>query len=251
MEAMVSQVLRRGAIAGITLLVLEAAYAVLRPGPHLEHFDPSGEFGDPASPTLRVAVLGDSSVTAPGVTGPHEIWVSLVCARLAETRHIVLRSFAVGGSRAHDVIAGQLEGAIAFAPDVVFVSVGANDVIKGVSLRRFEANLDQLIGSLTDTGARVILTGVGVIGTIPRLYPPLSSLMSRRAHRFDRVHWRVAQAHGADVIDQRADDARIWNTDRTLWAADYFHVSAAGHARWADTAWRTVEPLMNGSRESG
>lgn len=251
MEAMVRQLVRRGAFVGLALLALEAVYAVLRPAPRLDHFDPSGEFGDPSSPTLRIAVLGDSSVTAPGVAGPHEIWVSLVCTRLAETRHIVLQSFAVGGSMAHDVIAGQLDEAIAFAPDVVFVSVGANDVIKGVPIRRFEANLDHLIGSLTKTGARVILTGVGVIGTIPRLYPPLSTLMSRRAQRFDRVHWRVAATHGADVINQRADDARIWNTDRTLWAADYFHVSAAGHARWADTAWLTVEPLMNGSRGPG
>ena len=79
---MVSRILRRGAIAGVTVLGLEAAYAVLRPAPELEEFDPSGEFGDPTSPTLRVAVLGDSSVTAPGVAGPHEIWVSLVCERL-------------------------------------------------------------------------------------------------------------------------------------------------------------------------
>lgn len=247
---MVSQIVRRGAIAGLTLLGLEAAYAVLRPAPVLEDFDPSGHFGDPSQPTLRVAVLGDSSVTAPGVSGAHEIWVSLVCGRLAESKHVVLKSFAVGGSMVHDVIADQLDDAVAFEPDVVFVSIGANDAIKGVPIRRFESNLDHLVGRLVATGARVILTGVGVLGTIPRLYPPLSTLMSRRAERFDRAHWRVAAAHDAVVIDQRADDARIWNTDRTLWAADYFHVSAAGHARWADTAWRTVGPLMNGARES-
>lgn len=247
---MVRQLVRRGAIAGLALLGLEAAYAVLRPAPHMEQFDPSGEFGDPSHPTLRVAVLGDSSVTAPGVTGPHEIWVSVVCSRLADTRHVILQSFAVGGSMAHDVIADQLDNAITFEPDVVFVSVGANDAIKGVPIRRFEANLHRLIARLSDTGAMVILTGVGVMGTIPRLYPPLSTLMSRRAERFDQVHWRVAEAHGATVIDQRTDDARIWNTDRSLWAADHFHVSAAGHARWAETAWRTIDPLMNGASES-
>lgn len=248
---MVSQLLRRGAIAGLALLGIEAVYAVLRPAPRLDEFDPSGEFGDPSNPTLRVAVLGDSSVTAPGVAGPHEIWVSLVCDRLAESRHIVLQSFAVGGSMAHDVLDHQLDDAIAFEPDVVFVSVGANDVIKGVPIGRFAANLDLLVERLTSEGIKVVLTGIGVLGTIPRLYPPLSTMMSRRARRFDRVHWKVGSAHGAAVIDQRADDPGIWNTDRSLWAADYFHVSAAGHARWADTAWRTVGPLLNGARESG
>jgi len=241
---MVRRLIRRVTIGALALIGLEAAYAVLRPAPSLEHFDPSGEFGEPSSPTLRVAVLGDSSVTAPGVAGPHEIWVSLVCRRLAESRHVVLRSFAVGGSRAEDVIDCQLDEAIDFAPDLVFVSVGANDAIKGVPLRRFAANLDHLISTLSATGAMVVQSGVGVLGTIPRLYPPLSTLMSRRAHRFDRVHWEVAAAHATAVVDQRSDDADLWNNDHTLWAADFFHVSAAGHARWAETTWRTVAPLI-------
>lgn len=247
MGIVVRQILRRGAVAGLTLLGLEAAYAVLRPAPRLEQFDPSGEFGDPANPTLRVVVLGDSSVTAPGVAGPHEIWVTLICARLAETRHVVLRSFAVGGSRADDVLANQLDDAIAFDPDVVFVSVGANDALKGVPIRRFASNLDLVIGKLAGTGAVVIQSGVGFLGTIPRLYPPLSNMMERRAQRFDRVHWQVAEAHGTAVVDQRSEDSSIWNSDRSLWASDFFHVSAAGHARWADTIWRTVGPLMNGA----
>lgn len=217
---------------------------MLRPVPILEQFDPSGEFGDPDAPTMRVAVLGDSSVTAPGVTGPHEIWVSLICARLAETRHVVLQSYAVGGSMAHDVMANQLDDAQVFEPDLVFVSVGANDVLKGVPIRRFEANLDDLIGRLAATGATVVQSGVGHLGTIPRLHPPLSSILARRAVRFDRVHWRIAAKHGSTVVDQRSDDARIWRKDRSLWAEDLFHVSPAGHARWAETTWRSVGPLV-------
>ncbi|MGH3649736.1 MAG: SGNH/GDSL hydrolase family protein [Acidimicrobiia bacterium] len=244
---MVRRLIRRGAIAGLVVLGLEAAYAVLRPAPRLEDFDPSGVFGEPSNPSLRVAVLGDSSVTAPGVAGPHEIWVSLICERLARDRHVVLESFAVGGSTAHDVIADQLEEAVRFEPDLVFVSVGANDAIKGVPLGRFAANLDHLISALVDTGAVVVQSGVGLLGTIPRLHPPLSHLMSRRAERFDRVHWRIADTHGTAVVDQRSDDAGVWNNDRSLWAEDYFHVSAAGHVRWADTVWRTVDPLLNGT----
>lgn len=246
---MVGKLLRRGAIAGFALLGVEAAYALLRPTPILEQFDPSGEFGEPASRTLRVAVLGDSSVTAPGVAGPHEIWVSLICTRLAETHHVLLQSFAVGGSMAHDVITEQLDDTIEFEPDVVFVSVGANDAIKGVPIRRFEENLDHLIGALVESGAVVVQSGVGFLGTIPRLYPPLSTLMERRARRFDAVHWRVAETYGSAVVDQRSDDPTVWNRDRSLWAEDFFHVSAAGHARWADTVWLTVGPLLDGSRE--
>jgi lysophospholipase L1-like esterase len=244
---MVGNLFKRGAMGGLALLSIEAVYALLKPTPVLESFDPSGSFGDPTFPLLRVFVLGDSSVIAPGVEGPEEIWVSLVCQRLAVEHHVVLESFAVGGSMAHNVIADQLPKALSGQPDLIFVSIGANDVIKGVPTGRFARNLDHLIGELSATGATVVQSGVGYMGTIPRLYPPLSNLMARRAERFDRVHWKVAETHGTWVVDQRSDDANLWHRDRSLWAADLFHVSAAGQARWADTAWRTVGPLMNGS----
>lgn len=248
---MVGSFVRRGVIACAAILGAEAAYAILKPAPDLEDFDPSGEFGDLSNPILKVAVVGDSSVTAPGVAGPEEIWVSILCRRLAERYHVNLRSFAVGGSTARTVVEEQLDETLAFSPDVVFVSVGANDALRGIPLRTFRLHLDHLIEQLTGIGAVVIQSGVGVLGTIPRVYPPLSGLLSFRAQLFDDVHRQVARIYGAHVVDQRSDDEALWRSDRSLWAADDFHVSAAGHARWADTAWKTVGPLLNGSGGPG
>lgn len=241
---MVVSHLKRGATIFAFLVGAETAYAVLRPSPHLPDFDPSGEFGDTTKPELRVAVLGDSSVTAPGVEGPDEIWIRIVCHRLAETHHVLLNSFAVGGSRASDLIENQLDRAIDFDPDLAFVAVGANDVIKAVPLRQFEENLDALVRRLVATRATVILSGVGDLGTIPRLYPPLSSLITRRSLRFDQAHWRVAKRFGCYVVPHRSDDRRLWTRDLDLWSPDLFHVSANGHRRWADYTWKTVEPLV-------
>ena len=138
---MVPRLLKHGVAAGAVIIGAEAAYAVLRPTPRFAEFDPSGSFGEPHHPPIRVAVLGDSSVTAPGVAGPEEIWVTRVCRRLAETRHVTLQSYAVGGSKAADLIENQLDHTLAFSPDLVLVAVGANDVIRGVSLRAFEGQL--------------------------------------------------------------------------------------------------------------
>ena len=244
---MVRRLLKRGALVGTAVVGLQAAYAVLRPSPEQDDFDPSGEFGTVDKPQLRVAVLGDSSVTAPGVAGPHESWISLICDRLGAKYHVTLRSFAVGGSKADDLVAEQMAGAVAFGPDLIFVSVGANDVIKGVPRRQFELNLDRLIAGLNESGATVIQSGVGELGTMPRLFPPLSQMMNRRSRRFDASHWRVAETHGTIVVNQRSDDRDVWYQDRELWSADLFHVSAKGHARWAETLWRTVDPIVNGA----
>jgi len=242
----VRHLIKRGAIAGVVVIAVEAAYAFLRPAPTLEEFDPSDSFGDPTLPELRVAVLGDSSVTAPGVAGPEEVWISLVSRRLGADHHVILESLAVGGSCAHDLIQNQLAPAIEFDPDLIFVSVGANDLIRGVSRKRFETNLDHLVGELSVTGATIILSGVGDLGTIPRLHPPLRHLVSHRSAGFDHIHRRVAARHGAHVVEQHADQPEVWYLDRSLWAADLFHVSAAGHRRWADVVWATLEPQLNG-----
>ncbi len=246
---MVTGLLKKGFTAGAIVVGAEVAYAVLRPVPDLEEFDPSGQFGDPDLPSLRVAVLGDSSVTAPGVKGPEDIWVTHLCQRLAGKWHVDLRSFAVSGSKASDLIRDQLDPALACQPDIVIVSVGANDAIKGVTHRAFEDHLDQLLAAFEDTGALVVTSGVGDMGTIPRLYPPLRNMMTRRSAAFDRIHHAVAGRHGAYVVEQRADNPSIWYQDSGLWSADLFHVSPAGHQRWADAAWRTLEPLLAGRDE--
>lgn len=241
---MVRRYVARGIAAGLSVLILEAAYAVLRPSPLQEDFDPSGHFGDEANPELKVAVLGDSSVTAPGVAGPDETWVRLICERLAADRHVVLRSFAVGGSMAHDLVGDQLQPALDFEPDVVFVSVGGNDLIKGVSKRRFALNLDMLVGRLSHSDAVIIQSGLGDLGTIPRLMPPLRNLISRRSAAFDQIHKVVASRYGTHVVEQRSDSLDVWYEDRSLWSPDLFHVSARGHERWANVIWATLEPLF-------
>lgn len=242
--------LKRIVLAGGAVLLGEALYALLRPVPDLEEFDPSVELGDPDHPTLRVAVLGDSSVTAPGVATVEEIWVSRVAARLAETRHVILQSFATGGARVSDLIAHQLEPALDCRPDLVFLSVGANDALKGVPIWRFERRLDKLVSAFTTTGATVIQSGVGDLGTIPRLYPPLRNLLSSRALAFDRAHRRVAWRHGSTVVTQRTADHQVWYQDRDLWAEDLFHVSAAGHERWAGVTLEALQPLLGDTHGS-
>jgi lysophospholipase L1-like esterase len=235
---------RKAAFFGFALIGAEVAYAILRPAPRLPEFDPSGEFGDPSNPTVRIAVLGDSSVTAPGVRHPDEIWIRIAVRRLAEQRHVVLASQAVGGSKAVDVRNGQLHAALEFQPDIAVISVGANDAIRGVPLRRFENDLDHTVAALRDSGAAVILSGVGDLGTIPRLHEPLRSLMTARSLAYHRVHQKVAERHGAIVAEHRNDDRTLWLRDRSLWSEDLFHVSALGHARWAEYAIRALQPVL-------
>lgn len=234
-----------GGFTGLALIVgLEALYAVLRPAPKQEEFDPSATFGDSSLPPLRVAVLGDSTITAPGVGDATEIWVSLISQRLAATHHVTVKSFAIGGSMAHNLVTEQMEPALEFGPNLVIISVGANDALKGVTPKKFEENLEMLVSRFRSSGAVVVQSGVGDLGTIPRLLPPLRQLLSRRALQFNQIHESVAGKNGGWVVPQRDSPAGLWYHDRGMWSADLFHVSSRGHKVWADLGWKTVAQAM-------
>lgn len=236
-------------MAGVAVVGIEVLYAILRPAPKQTEFDPSAVFGTDDAEPLRVAVLGDSTVTAPGVEGPNEIWITHVCQRLADHFRVELMSYAVGGSMAHDLVADQMTPALLFQPDVVILSVGANDALKGIQPARFEQNLDTLVSAFVEAGATVIQSGVGDLGTIPRLYPPLRQMLTRRALRFNAVHERVAERYGTWVVPQRNSPVELWG-DRAMWSADLFHVSAEGHRVWGDLTWLTVARALEIDEET-
>lgn len=242
---MVRRLITRGAFAGAILLAAEAAYAILRRTPRLDDHDPSGMFGEETDPPFRLAVLGDSTVTGPGVLSADSTWARIIANSVAALGYRVeLRSFAVSGSRTRDLIITQMLPALDWDPDLFLVSIGANDLIKGGSASQFEFDLDHLIGGLTQGRAPVVQKGLGDLGTIPRLVPPLRGMITRRSLIFDDIQRRVAARHGSTVVEHRTDSRRVWLDDRELWAEDLFHISAKGHQRTARFIWMTVEPLL-------
>ena len=241
---MLRRIFKTTLLAGFALVGLEAAYAVLRPAPRLPEFDASGVFGHEEDEPLTMVVIGDSSVTAPGVSDIDRIWVRDVARRIAEHRNVHLHSLAIGGATTGSVIRDQLDDAVALGPRLALVSVGANDAIRSLPLGRFDRELEEITTRLQEAGALVLLSGVADLGTIPRLRPPLRGIITRRSLAYDNVHRRLAERTGAIWLNPRQDDRELWLRDRSLWSEDLFHVSAYGHSRWADATWRVVAPVL-------
>lgn len=111
-------------------------------------------------------------------------------------------------------------------------------------MRRLAANLDQIVSTLTAAGARVVCSGVGDLGTIPRLRPPLRQMVSRLGRRADRVHADVCVRHGAVKVEQWDWSRQQFRTRRDVWSADFFHPNAAGQMVWADNCWSALGPVL-------
>ncbi len=204
--------------------------------PSLPNQDPSGVFGNPSAPLLRIVALGDSSITAPGVEDLDNVWVRRAALDLARHNRVELISLAVGGSRIRDVIEGQLQAAVDLAPDIAVVSVGANDAIRGTPVRRFRRDLDHVLGRLESSAGSIVVMGVGNLGTIPRLPRSLRPYLTRRSKVFDAISIQavVARPHSVKVHTRGPISTAF--DDRSLFAADMFHAGDAGHVIFAAEA---------------
>ena len=238
------------AVGGILAAeIFEAAYR-----PELPSFADhvlDGTFGDPTAPRLRLAFVGDSTITGPGVEPIDATWPRRVAHHFAADHHVDLVVTAVGGSKAVDVLTTQVPAALEARPDVVVLSVGGNDALRGTPIAGFEARYGIILDRLTAV-APVVACGIGDFGTIPRL-PPLARGLARvRSRAVDRAIARAA----AGRSDVRKTDSwgarwRPFATDPELWADDLFHASARGHALYAEATIPLIEDLLHLGRPGG
>lgn len=220
--------------AAVWGLVMQAYRAARAPVPMFADLDASGEYGAGEGPPVRVAVLGDSTLTGPGLDGGAEIFVAQAAARLPH--RVRLEHHAVGGARVHDVLHRQLARVLAEPPAIAFLSVGANDVIHGTPIRRFARDLQVVLMTLAAVGVETLACGIADLSVLPRVPRTLKPLLAARSAGLDRRHERVVDAmDGAMRIppDRLTNPLfRTWGA--ALFTADRFHPNATGHGVWAE-----------------
>jgi lysophospholipase L1-like esterase len=213
--------------------------------PTFANQDPSGVFGDPEAPPLRVVALGDSSVTAPGVEDLDNVWIRRVAHRMADRYRVELISLAVGGAKARDVVEGQLDEAVRLSPNVATVSVGANDAMRGVSTRAYQRHLTTIVQRLAATGAGVVVWGVGDLASIPRLPRSLRRYIAARSRAFDEIARAVVlESPQAVKAHARGRSSTAFFDDPSLFAGDLFHAGDEGHAIFAEDVMPAFEAAV-------
>lgn len=229
--------------AGAVFLLSQVLRAARRSDlPSFPNQDVSGRFGDPGLPQLTVVAVGDSSLTAPGVEQLDNVWIRRVVNAFTDRHYVRLISLAVGGSKARDVIEGQLPAAVDVDADIAVVSVGSNDAIRAVGVERYAQDLDHIITELEGAAGAVVVLGMGDLGSIPRLPRSLRPYLTRRSKAFNEAAREVALRHARVV--KVYTGGRIWHAfweDRTLFASDLFHASDDGHGVFAAEAMPAFE----------
>jgi acyl-CoA thioesterase-1 len=195
------------------------------------------------SRSLRFSILGDSVWRCPGVPTAARLRVQLRDALRARGYDVTLRNHSLEGATSQDGIA-YLDWVLRYRPDVVLVSLGANDsfVWGKDNVDAIERNLGVIIDELRRAGVMVLLAGMRVRYDFEWRYKwrmlgkaILNSALSACGlrHRFDAnslqytrrfngLYGRVAERHGVPLYPYVLE-----GVEGDMWQ-DMYHLNATG-----------------------
>jgi lysophospholipase L1-like esterase len=155
----------------------------------------------PLDGPLTYVAIGASDAVGWGVPDrDRDGWVAVFRQRLPQPAELV--NLGVGGTLLHEAIQYQLPRAVSAQPDLITIWLVVNDVIAGVPLDQYKANLHRMLRELREKTKAVI-----AIGNAP--YPPATldpwgfpEIIKRTvAGRWNSVIAGAARTHGAILVD--------------------------------------------------
>ncbi len=127
----------------------------------------------------------------------------------------------------------RLSEVLSYKPRVVIVEFGGNDGLRGLPIATTRANLEQIIVSLRNAGATVVLAGM----TLPPNYGP------DYIHSFEEIYRNLAAKYKLTRIPFLLEGVATVAT-RNLMQRDGLHPTAQGNAIVAQTVMRYLKPLL-------
>jgi phosphatidylinositol alpha 1,6-mannosyltransferase len=186
----------------------------------------------------RFVALGDSLTeglcdTSRMAAGEYRGWADRLATMLAQGRgRFEYANLAVRSRRVRDLVDEQAPRALAMAPDLVAVFMGANDLVgHAADPVRLARQVEEVVRGLRAAGSDVLL----VTPFLPDR--PAARIFARRFAAYARELRRIAADADAYLLDAAALPAL---GDRTMYADDLVHLSSRGHRY---LAYRAAEAL--------
>jgi len=126
----------------------------------------------------------------------------------------------------------RLSEVLGYKPRIVIVEFGGNDGLRGLQIDATRTNLEQIVRTLRQSGAEVVLAGM----TLPPNYGP------EYIRSFEKIYQDLAARYKLTRIPFLLEGVA---TGRGLMQRDGLHPTAEGNAIVAETVLRCVKPLLH------
>jgi acyl-CoA thioesterase-1 len=121
--------------------------------------------------------------------------------------------------------------AVELKPAIVILELGGNDGLRGVPVEETRANIEKLIQTFQQAGAKVVVAGM----TLPPNYGP------EYVKKFERIFIDLARAYKCPRIPFLLEG--VWDSPG-LMQQDGIHPTAQGNEKVAALVMRTLEPHL-------
>ncbi len=215
--------------------------------------EPRSQRGAPTA--IRYLALGDSFTAGTGSRPDDAFPVRLVARLRARGAAVALENLGVNGYTTDDLVARELPRVASFAPTLVTLAIGANDLVRGSSLERYRAQVRGILAAIVTAGVPA-----GRVYVLPQ--PDWSrspaaadfgdpGALRAKIEAFNDALQAEAAAVGArwvDLFPRMREEAQAG-----MIAADGLHPAARAYDEWAEAlVGGAVEPARGRvSRESG
>lgn len=222
-------------VIGLIIELILLALLLRSLGSYKQYWEQRAAQPIPSNALIYVA-LGDSSAQGIGATSPTKGYVGLLADSLA-TKHrrpVHVINLSVSGAKVEDVIAVQLPKLrnLKIKDDtIITLSIGANDVYRGLQPDTFRQEMDQLLGQLPKQT---------VVADIP--YFGGGRVRSRESGAIEgtAIIHTLAKKHRLRVAPLYETTKRHDNFF-TTYAADWFHPSNVGYKNWYQAFWNVLD----------
>lgn len=196
-------------------------------------------------PFVYVA-LGDSTVEGVGASNKNKSYPSLI-HNFIKADHSATKFYNFGqrGATTSDVIHNQLEQTLALKPDLITISIGANDIFHAARVKTFEKRINYILQTLVqNTQAIIVITTIpdfSLVSAFPKVFRKYCELRSRI---FNTVIKDSVHDSGVILVDLYSQVKAFGRSHPDLIASDGLHPSDVGYLFWAETITSKLQDML-------
>lgn len=184
-----------------------------------------------AQAAQTIVVFGDSLSAAYGIQ-QNEGWVTLLQNKLKQEGfdYKVVNTSISGETTSGGL--GRFKAMLAtHKPDIVVIELGANDGLRGLSVKEMQSNLNNMINQAKAAKAEVLLLGMKI--------PPNYGI--QYTQQFSDTYTDLAQKYSLNLVPFFLDGVA---GDRSLVLDDGLHPKAVAQAKLLENVWPQLKKLL-------
>lgn len=196
---------------------------------------------------VSYVAIGASDAIGVGASDPaHQGYVPRIIARLPSSAHAL--NLGISGITIHPALTQELPDALTAHPTFITVWMVGNDFRQCTPLPRYSADLDNMLGQLEQTGAKVFVANTPDMSQLPYfkagapgggtcVLGATTAQVRALALQWNAIINPIVAKHHAVLVNLFVSDLA---SHPEYVSSDGFHPSSLGYARLADLFWGQI-----------